>query len=112
MNLLKATDWPDEVKTARTPTASVAPRLQGVPKIHKQSCPLHRTVNMWRTPTYDLAKYLASVLKPLLGPTDTFVKNSTALAKDLDTVTVNPGVICQSSQMWSRYSPKFPQNQP
>lgn len=67
----------------------------GLPKIHKQGYPLHPIVNMtYPTPTYDIAKYLAILLKPLLGHTDAYDNNSTTLAMFLDNTPLSPLETC------------------
>lgn len=48
-------------------------------------CPI---VNMVGAPTYQIAKYLLSLLKPRLGKAEVYVKNSAALVQALDTLVV------------------------
>lgn len=45
--------------------------------------------NAIRTSTYEVAKYLASLLKLFLGKTDFHVKNSATLAQSLDEVQIS-----------------------
>lgn len=89
--LMKTTDWPDNIKAALTPRDAGLLLLYGFPKIHKEACP-GPLVNMIGIPTYDITKYLAGLLKPQLGQTDAYVKNSTVLAQILDTVIPVQGV--------------------
>lgn len=51
-------------------------RIYGLPKIHKEGVPLHPIVNTIGGPTYILVKFLANKLKPLVGWTESFVKDS------------------------------------
>lgn len=42
-----------------------APKLYGLPKIHKENIPMRPIVSFCSSPTYELSKYLANILKPL-----------------------------------------------
>ena len=66
----------DRTKKWLTPNWPMTPRIYGLPKIHKQGVPLRPIVNTIDSPTYDLAKYLAGILKPLVGNTSSFIKDS------------------------------------
>ena len=50
------------------------PRFYGLPKIHKNGNPLRPIVSFISSPTYNLSKYVAKILKPLTGNS---AKNST-----------------------------------
>ncbi|CAH2088741.1 unnamed protein product [Euphydryas editha] len=52
------------------------PKLYGLPKIHKRDVPLRPIVSQTDSPTYELAKHVASVLQPLVGHTSSYVKDS------------------------------------
>ena len=54
----------------------VTPRIYGVPKIHKVGIPLRPIVDTIGSPTYLLALHLAKIIKPLVGNSDSFVKDS------------------------------------
>ncbi len=62
-NLLRSTD-------------AICARLYGLPKIHKESVPLRPIVSFVGSPTYEVSKYLCSILSPLLGKSRSMVKNS------------------------------------
>lgn len=51
------------------PTIVQPPKLYGLPKVHKPNVPLRPIVSQIDSPTYDLAKHVASVLQPLVGKT-------------------------------------------
>ena len=55
----------------------MTPRIYGVPKIHKANIPLRPIVDTIRSLTYFLATFLASLITPLVGKTDSFIKDST-----------------------------------
>ena len=52
-------------------------RFYGLPKIHKNGNPLRPIVSFISSPTYNLSKYVAKILKPLTGNSAYTVKNST-----------------------------------
>ena len=59
------------------PTNSTAPRFYGLPKIHKPDIPLRPIVAAIGSPTFSLAKFVTSVISPLVGNTSSYVRNST-----------------------------------
>ncbi|KAG8236898.1 hypothetical protein J437_LFUL018742 [Ladona fulva] len=58
---------PEEIIREMRPDAGIPPRLYGLLKIHKDGVPLRPIVSTTNSPTYNLAKYLASLLSPLVG---------------------------------------------
>ena len=68
----------------------LTPRIYGLPKIHKDGAPLRPIVNTIGGPTYLLAKFLALKLKPLVGRTDSFVKDSSSFVNELKEVKLSP----------------------
>ena len=55
----------------------IAPQLYGLPKIHKEGVPLRPIVSFVNSaPTYNVSRYLARILSPVVGNTDNMVKNS------------------------------------
>jgi hypothetical protein len=65
--LLKVASLAEEVCKRLRPAGSRPPRLYGLPKIHKESVPLRPIVSNIGAPTYQLAKFLAGILSPLVG---------------------------------------------
>ena len=59
------------------PTNSMAPRFYGLPKLHKPDIPLRPIVSAIGSPTYSIAKFVTSIISPLVGKTSSFVRNST-----------------------------------
>ena len=55
---------------------TIIPRIYGLPKIHKEGVPFRSIVNTIGSATYQLAKFLAKTLKPLVGHTFSFIKYS------------------------------------
>ena len=48
------------------PVGSQCPKLYGLPKIHKNDCPLRPILSMIGSPQIDLAKFLVKTLAPVL----------------------------------------------
>lgn len=63
---LRSDDLIDEdLSKLLMPIGSTLPKLYGLPKIHKKDCPVRPILSMCNSPTYQLAKWLADVLKPV-----------------------------------------------
>ena len=56
-------------------SGSQPPRIYGLPKIHKANTPLRPIVSCINSPTYKLSRFIAKILSPLVGSTDSFVMN-------------------------------------
>lgn len=97
-------DWPDAVKDGLILRASVPPSSFGLPKIHKQDCPLRPIVNTIKSPTYFISKYLAGLLKPCVGKTEAYVKNSSALVPALESLVWAPLALFVSLDVVSLYT--------
>ncbi len=52
------------------------PRLYGLPKVHKEGMPLRPIVSFVGSPTYNLSKYLAFLLSPLVGKSPYSIRNT------------------------------------
>ena len=66
-------------------TDGVIPRIYGLVKIHKEGFPLRPIVSMIGSPLYEVSKYLASIISPLVGKTNFSVKNSMEFIEVLKT---------------------------
>ena len=91
----------DRTKKWLTPNCPITPRIYGLPKIHKQGVPLRPIVNTIDSPTYDLEKYLAGILKPLVGNTSSFIKDSSSFVKMISNLTLEPEDIMVSFDVFS-----------
>ena len=58
------------------PTGAVTPKFYGLPKIHKDGIPLRPIVSSRGSITYEVAKELARILKPLVGSSPHHIKNT------------------------------------
>jgi len=82
----------------------ITPRIYGFLKIHKEGVPLRPIVNTIGGLTYLLAKYLASNLNPLVGLTESFVKDSSSFVNELRDVNFDPRNILVSFDVDSLYT--------
>ena len=89
------------------PSLSRAPRFYGLPKIHKEGYPLRPIVSAIGSPTYKLAKFVASIIKPLMGNTSSFVKNSKHFSDMVSSETAGPEEVMVSFDVQSLL-PMFP----
>jgi hypothetical protein len=96
MKLLKKSSLPEDLRKQLQPSGSRAPRLYGLPKIHKEGVPLRPIVSNIGAPTYQLAKQLTGFLSQLTGNSAHHVKNSSHFIQILDNlqsgreVTIRP----------------------
>ena len=71
--------------TIRLNDASTA-KFYGLPKIHKENIPLRPIVSLPGSPTYELSKYLAMILHPLVKTSTHTINNTNeflTIIKDL-----------------------------
>ena len=94
----------DHTKKWLTPSFPIIPRIYGLPKIHKHGVPLRPIVNTTGSPTYDLEKYLVGILKPLVGNTSSFIKDSSTSGKMISNLTLEPEDIMVSFDVVSLFT--------
>ena len=58
------------------PTGAVPPKYYGLPKVHKQGIPLRPIISSRGSVSYETAKELAKILKPLIGKSPYHVHNN------------------------------------
>ena len=58
------------------PSGSQPPSIYGLPKIYKPEVSLRPIVSCIRSPSYQLSSHIASLISPLAGKTDSYVRNS------------------------------------
>ena len=66
----------DDIKKKLLTSDPLIPRIYGLPNIHKSGIPLRPLVDTIGSPSYRLPKFLANKLKPLVGNTRSFIKDS------------------------------------
>ena len=91
--VIKGSSLDDKNKKLLLPTGEITPRIYGLPKIHKDGVPLRPIVNTIGPPTYELAKYVAKKLGPLVGHTESFIKDSTDFVRLISEEKIDPNDI-------------------
>ena len=74
--LEKSREIPGKLYQRIRPSGSQPPRIYGLPKIHKPEVPLRPIVSCIGAPSYHLSKHITSLISPLSGRTDSYVRNS------------------------------------
>ena len=67
LQLYNNDELPESVYKAIRPTGAQRPRLYGLPKTHKPNFPLRPILSMINSAQYELAKFLAALLQPVLN---------------------------------------------
>lgn len=104
IQLIKQMNWDQETVKQIQPAQSRPPRLYGLPKIHKPEVPLRPIVSAIDSPTYKLAKHLASLLQPHVGNTEHHVKNSRHFVEILGGIHLNSNDILVSFDVESLFT--------
>jgi hypothetical protein len=102
--IIKQSSIPQQEQRALLPSSTRPPRLYGLPKIHKEECPLRPIVSTMGSPTYNLAKYLAKHLQTYVGHTDSFVKNSLHFVESIRNVRLDTTDILVSFDVVSLFT--------
>ena len=100
---------PDIVVLKLKSSDSRAPRLYGLPKIHKTNVPLRPIVSFIESSTYGLSKKLAEILSHSVGKSDRNVKNSYEFVEFLSGLTIESNEIMVSFDVVSLFT-KIPVN--
>ena len=85
------------------PANSRAQCFYGLPNIHKTDTPLRPIVSAIGSPTYKLAKFVTSVISPLMGNTS-FVKNSKHFSEMVSSETVSQDEVMVSFDVQSLFT--------
>ena len=72
------------------PTGAGSPKYYGLPKIHKQGVPLRPIISSRGSATYETAKELAKILKPLVGKSPHHVQNNQDFLDSIKGIKINP----------------------
>ena len=72
------------------PTGASSPKLYGLPKVHKQGMPLRPIVSSNGAVTYQAAKELSKILKPLVGKSPHHVHNNEDFLQYLKGIQLGP----------------------
>jgi hypothetical protein len=82
-----------------------APTIRGLPKVHKDNCPIRPIINWHNAPAFKLAKLLNTFIQSNTTLLNTFnVKNSIQLMKDLTENAYTPTLKMASFHIENMYS--------
>ena len=90
-------DWRREGRISNSlynqlyPTAEYIPKFYGLPKIHKKDAPLRPVVSSIGRVMYNTAKFLAKILRPLVGLNNHHIINSEDFINKIADLEVPPG---------------------
>ena len=70
------------------PTGANAPKFYGLPKVHKENIPLRPIVSSVGSVSYETAKELSRILKPLVGKTEHHVKNAKEFINSIQDIRI------------------------
>ena len=73
------------------PTSVIPPKFYGLPKIHKAGTPLRPIVSSRGSITYGVAKELAHIIKPLVGQSHHYLKNTQHFIQQIQGKRLNEG---------------------
>lgn len=103
-NLLKSDCLTKELKKNIKTSNGIFPKMYFLPKIHKEDFPLRPIVSFVGSPTYNLTKYLANLLKFAFEKDDFYTKNSYDLVKELQNIRIPPDYILISLDVVSLFT--------
>jgi hypothetical protein len=101
---IKNSSLDNRIKKRLLPSSEITPTIYGLPKIHKDGVPLRPIVNTIGSPTYELAKYVAKILGPLVGHTESFIKDSNGFLKIIKKEKIKPKDILISFDIVSLFT--------
>ena len=72
------------------PTGAVSPKYYGLPKIHKSGAPLRPIISSRGSATYERAKELVNIIKPLVGRSPHHVQNNKDFLENIKDIKLQP----------------------
>ena len=78
------------------PMGAGSPKFYGLPKVHKQGTPLRPIVSSIGAATYQTAKELSRILKPLVGKSRHHIQNNQDFLEDLKGIKISPDEVMMS----------------
>ncbi len=87
-----------------TPMQPSAPQMYGLPKIHKLDIPMRPIVCTIGSPLYLLSKYLSKILSPLVGHSDSYIKNSTHFVNRISDIVIDDSDLLVSFDVKSLFT--------
>ena len=72
------------------PTGKISPKYYGLPKLHKAGVPLRPIISTRESATYETAKELANIIKPLVGRSPHHVQNNKDFLENIKDIKLQP----------------------
>lgn len=94
----------DREKSKLTTYTSTAPKLYGLPKIHKLNLPLRPIVSFINSPSYNLSKFLVNILNNITINSKYNIKNSLHFKDKISEITMDTGEILVSFDVVSLFT--------
>ncbi|XP_075163288.1 uncharacterized protein LOC142235921 [Haematobia irritans] len=104
MNILNANE-----KYKLTSRTATAPRIYGLPKIHKEGTPLRPICSSINSPTYNVSKYITDILKNLTKDSKYNIKDGIEFKKRINQQTIHDNELLISFDVVSLF-PSVPIN--
>ncbi|XP_075162881.1 uncharacterized protein LOC142235515 [Haematobia irritans] len=96
-------------KNKLTSRTAIAPRIYGLPKIHKEGTPLRPICSSMTSPSYNLCKYIVNILKNISEDSKYNVKDSIAFKTKVNNLLIQDDEILISFDVVSLF-PSIPIN--
>ena len=91
LKTIKSEGGIDNITNTRLyPTGAGSPKYYGLPKIHKTGVPLRPIISSRGSATYETAKELAKILKPLVGRSPHHVQNNKDFLDSIKNIKIKP----------------------
>ena len=105
LDLVKADLIPKWIYDAIRPTGSQRPRMYGLPKTHKEGTPLRPIRSMTGSSHYELGKWLAGLLQPVLERFSSHcISDSFTFDKTMQNLDIDPNVFMRSFDVSSLFT--------
>ncbi|XP_075167568.1 uncharacterized protein LOC142239666 [Haematobia irritans] len=99
----------EQEKNKLTSRTAIAPRIYGLPKIHKDGTPLRPICSSINSPSYNLCKYIVGILRNITLDSKYNVKDSVDFKSRLENFTIQDDEVL-ISLTWCHYFQAFRKN--
>ncbi|XP_054709735.1 uncharacterized protein LOC129219380 [Uloborus diversus] len=102
--LIKDSSIPPEIQRNIKKSEALPPRLYGLPKLHKSGVPLRPIVSAIGSPTYEVSKYITGLLKPFIGLSSSFIRDSSDFVQKIQSISLQPSDLLISFDVVSLFT--------
>ncbi|XP_054721210.1 uncharacterized protein LOC129230991 [Uloborus diversus] len=86
--LIKDSPILPEIQRTIKKSEALPPRLYGLSKLHKSRVPLRPIVSAIGSPTYEVSKYITGLLKPFIGLSSSFIRDSSDFVQKIQSISL------------------------